>query len=241
LASYELQLDFARSRFGDRQVVKALFNEPIDATSLEAFLIAFSVLGVEMTEPVEGWIRRAGQQGGELGLTHLARALSAHAHQEANHHLLMLAGAEDLISRWNSRYRYQSNLQTLLEVEPTMGIQALDAYAAISRRLLEPALGGCRDMPVKAEVPNVENADEWSVVPPHADLCQLAELSALRGGSCMQTDAYPSSSRETAATSAKTRSTRIRSTSPCERRNRSSAASGFGHRPNLVGLCSRRS
>jgi len=54
-----------------------------------------------MTESVEGWIRRAGGRCGELGLEHLAKALAAHAHQEANHHLLMLADARVLVERWN--------------------------------------------------------------------------------------------------------------------------------------------
>lgn len=36
-----------------------------------------------MTEPVEGWIHRAAHRCGELGPEHLAKALAAHAHQEA--------------------------------------------------------------------------------------------------------------------------------------------------------------
>jgi hypothetical protein len=123
LVVYELQLEAARKRFADQLAVKTLFSEPMQAASLEAFLIAFTILGVEMTQPVEGWIRRAGQRCGELGLAHLARALAAHAQQEADHHLLMLADAVHLVGRWNARHRYQLNLETLLQVQPTRGVR----------------------------------------------------------------------------------------------------------------------
>src|SRR6516162_8822553 len=60
LEEYEARLAVARERFDQHPAVKALFRDPIDPTALEAFLISFAIVGVRMTEPVEGWIRRAG-------------------------------------------------------------------------------------------------------------------------------------------------------------------------------------
>src|SRR5262249_25603347 len=86
-------------------------------------------------EPVEDWIRRASQRCGEIGLTHLSRALALHAEQEADHHLLMLADAEHLVDRWNARHRYPLDLETLLQVEPTYGVR-------LYRELHEDVIGG---------------------------------------------------------------------------------------------------
>ena len=77
-----------------------------------------------MTESVEGWIRRAGQRCGELGLETLAKALHAHAHQEADHHLLMLADARFLIERWNKASRPELNVDALLQLPTTPGVKA---------------------------------------------------------------------------------------------------------------------
>ena len=63
-----------------------MFRNALEPVILERFLIYFSTLGVGMTEPVEGGAAVRGR-----GLPDLARALEAHAHQEADHHLLMQA------------------------------------------------------------------------------------------------------------------------------------------------------
>jgi hypothetical protein len=96
----------------------------MDPVTLEAFLISFATAGVRMTEPVEGWIRRAGRRCGELGLEHLAKALAAHAHQEADHHLLMLADARLLAERWNRARKPGLDLDVLLALPPTAGVVA---------------------------------------------------------------------------------------------------------------------
>lgn len=95
---------------------------PFEPVVLERFLIYFCALGVGMTEPVEGWIRRAGQRCGDLGLTDLARALDAHAHQEADHHLLMQADTHRLVARWNGIHEPRLNAESLLAILPTPGV-----------------------------------------------------------------------------------------------------------------------
>ena len=121
---YEARLAIARERFDRHPAVTALFRGPIDPVTMEAFLISFAIAGVRMTEPVEGWIRRAGRRCGELGLEHLARALEGHAHQEADHHLLMLADARLLVERWNKARKPELNVNALLDLPPTPGVAA---------------------------------------------------------------------------------------------------------------------
>jgi hypothetical protein len=50
-----------------------------------------------MTEPVEGWIRRAGHRCGELGLEHLAKALAAHAHHGVDLDEDLVAAFDDFV------------------------------------------------------------------------------------------------------------------------------------------------
>jgi hypothetical protein len=127
LEQYEVRIAIARERFDQHPAVRALFHNPIDPLTLEAFLISFAIVGIRMTEPVEGWIRRAGCGCGELGLEHLAKALRAHAQQEANHHLLMLADARLLVERWNQARKPKLDFDLLLDLPPTPGVLAYSA------------------------------------------------------------------------------------------------------------------
>ena len=54
----------------------------------------------------------------------MANALTAHALQEADHHLLMLADARFLIERWNKAGKPELNLDALLQLPPTRGVEA---------------------------------------------------------------------------------------------------------------------
>ena len=121
---YEARLAPARRRFDQHPSVAALFRDRLEPDTLEAFLIYFSALGVGMTEPVEGWIRRAGERCAELGLSKLAKALEAHAHQEADHHLLMQADANLLVDRWNTSRKPALSAAVLLALAPTKGVNA---------------------------------------------------------------------------------------------------------------------
>jgi hypothetical protein len=121
---YEARLAIARERFDQHPGVRALFHEPMDPIAMERFLIAFAVVGVRMTEPVEGWIGRAGKRCGEVGLDDLAKALTAHARHEADHHLLMLADARILVERWNKARKPVLNVDALLGMPPTPGVEA---------------------------------------------------------------------------------------------------------------------
>jgi len=133
LEEYESRVAIARQRFDQHPASRALFYDPIDPITLQEFLIAFAVVGIRMTEPVEGWIRRAGNRCGELGLEELAKALAAHARQEADHHLLMLADARILVEQWNRARKPELSLDVLLKQSATPGV---DAYVSLHERLI---------------------------------------------------------------------------------------------------------
>lgn len=124
IADYEASLGSVREEFDRHPAVQALFYQPMEPVAMEEFLIAFAVLGVGMTEPVEGWIRRAAMKIGDLGLAGLAKALDAHAKQEADHHLLMMDDAAILVDRWNRARRPELSLSALREGEPSTAVIA---------------------------------------------------------------------------------------------------------------------
>jgi hypothetical protein len=68
-----------REHFAIGPGLTAILSPTIDPTLLELFLVHFCAMGVHMTEPVEGWIHRAGERCKVLGLEDLGRALKGHA------------------------------------------------------------------------------------------------------------------------------------------------------------------
>src|SRR5262249_47495308 len=103
----------ARARFA-RGAGAALLDPNMDPTLPELFLIHFCARGVQMTEPVESWIRRAGERCRALGAERLGRALVRHARHEANHHLMMIADTHHLVASWNQRNGPQIDAAALL-------------------------------------------------------------------------------------------------------------------------------
>jgi hypothetical protein len=102
IESYESALGPARTAFAQDPSVRLVQDAAIGETRLESFLITFNALGVAMTEPVEGWIRRAGQacvDVGGPGTTELGEALQKHAAGEADHHLMMISDLRALCDR----------------------------------------------------------------------------------------------------------------------------------------------
>lgn len=81
-----------------------------------------------MTEPVEGWIRRAGERCQALGYARLGRALVEHAKHEAGHHRLMLDDLALLRPRWEHMGYRALDTDRLLAQAPT---DAMNRYVAI--------------------------------------------------------------------------------------------------------------
>ena len=87
-------------------------------------------MGVQMTEPVDTWIRSAGRRCCELGLDDLGQALIRHADHEAGHHHMMINDTKALVDVWNSTHRGRTDGQPELSVDevlnraPTPGCEA---------------------------------------------------------------------------------------------------------------------
>jgi hypothetical protein len=101
-----------------------LLDPKMDPARLELFLIHYCARAVPMTEPVEGWIRRAGERCEDLGFARLGRSLRMHARQEANHHLMLIEDVQRLVEDWNQRYCSALEVDALLHAPPTSAIRA---------------------------------------------------------------------------------------------------------------------
>jgi hypothetical protein len=124
-----------RARFATGATLQVIVAADVDPALLELFLIQFSAFGVGMTEPVEGWIRRAGERCRTIGLDGLGRALEMHAGHEADHHLMMISDTRRLVDRWNARHPLQLSADELLARPAPPGVQRY-------RALHEQVIGG---------------------------------------------------------------------------------------------------
>jgi hypothetical protein len=106
------------------QVTSSLLDPGMDPVRLELFLIYYCARAVQMTEPVEGWIHRAGQRCEELGFDQLGRALRLHSRHESNHHLMLLTDTKRLVEDWNRRNADPLDVNALLQTAPTSAIRA---------------------------------------------------------------------------------------------------------------------
>ena len=132
---YEAGVRPARVRFASAPAIQRIMSPQVNPQVLEAFFMYFSALGVGMTEPVEGWIRRAGERCVEIGLSALGKALRSHARAEADHHLLMMNDLRALCARWNASGRPRLDPDELLDLPFSA---ATERY----RRLHEDVIAG---------------------------------------------------------------------------------------------------
>ena len=121
---YEPYVLPARARISTDPVMRRLVDPAIEPAVLERFFIQLNSLGVYMTEPVEGWIRRAGNRCIAEGLDSMGRALLTHSKHEAGHHLLMIEDTHHLVRRWNARRRPALQVERLLHQHPTDAMRA---------------------------------------------------------------------------------------------------------------------
>jgi hypothetical protein len=98
------------------------FLEDPDPLVLELFLIEYCALGVAMTEPVEGWIRRAGERCKERGFADVGSFLLSHAEHEKDHHLLFVSDTRWLVNRWNNKHDRHLDAERLLTQPLTPGV-----------------------------------------------------------------------------------------------------------------------
>ncbi|HEX8822165.1 MAG TPA: hypothetical protein VF794_19715 [Archangium sp.] len=155
---YEPYVLPARARISTDPVMRRLVDPAIDPVVLERFFIQLNSLGVYMTEPVEGWIRRTGQRCIAEGLDSLGRALLIHSKHESGHDLMMVEDVHHLVRRWNARRRPLLQMERLLHQHPT---DAMRAY----RQLHEDTLGS--DLPMGQIAIEFEIENLSSVLGPH--------------------------------------------------------------------------
>lgn len=120
---YDAAVAPMRARVTSHPGVRALLDPALAPAVLERFLIEWCALGVQLTEPVEGWIRRAGERCQALGLTKVGAALLAHAKHEANHHLMFERDTRALVARWNTRHRPGLDAEALMARPATPAMQ----------------------------------------------------------------------------------------------------------------------
>jgi hypothetical protein len=120
---YEAAIRPLRQEVEANPTIGALLDPAIAPAVLERFLIQWCALGVQMTAPVEGWIRRAGERCWELGLVGISTRLQAHAHHEADHHLMFIADTRALVARWNDRRSPPLSAEALLAQPATAAMR----------------------------------------------------------------------------------------------------------------------
>lgn len=120
---YDPRIQAARDRFAGGPG-KSILRTEMTADEVVLFLIHFSSWGVKMTEPVESWIGRAGEQCDRRGYTALGRALTLHAKHEANHHLMMVEDTRKLVALWNRRHSRPLDAAAFLDAPPPASVLA---------------------------------------------------------------------------------------------------------------------
>lgn len=137
-----------RKRLETDAVVRTLLSPDIHPALLERFLIEWSARGAYMTEPVDGWIRGAGERCIALGLQKLGQGLVTHAKHEAGHHLMTIDDAKSLARRWNTRYAQQLDVDALIAQAPT---EAMRQYREV------------HDEAIASDLPIAQAAIEYEV------------------------------------------------------------------------------
>jgi hypothetical protein len=120
---YEECMEPVRAKFAANRTVATLQAPDTNPLLLELFLIYFTATGVAMTEPVQDWIRRAGERCEQIGLRELGRALRLHSNHEAGHHFMLMEDTRVLVDRWNVRQPVALDADLILSRQMTEGVR----------------------------------------------------------------------------------------------------------------------
>jgi hypothetical protein len=121
--TYDALVAPTRARVAANPLIGELLAPDLDPARLHLFLMKWSGFGVQMTRPVEGWIRRAGERCQALGFPELGRNLVKHAKQEAGHDELLVQDLRWLVEQWNRRGRSQVSSEQFLDVPTTAAMR----------------------------------------------------------------------------------------------------------------------
>src|SRR5262245_6072677 len=113
LHAYEQLVGPTRERFAVSSGLHGMVSTDTDARTMAAFLLHFSALSVPITEPVEGWIRRAGERCEVLGFTAIGSALRRHSKAEAGHHKYHNDDFTQLVRFRNQRWTPQVDPESI--------------------------------------------------------------------------------------------------------------------------------
>ncbi len=123
LKQYEESMRTAREEFAQSRGVQTILSPSANPKWLHRFLIEWCALGVQVTRPVDGWIRRAGQRCIEIGAGEIGSSLIKHAEHEAGHDLMFVDDTHALVESYNATYGESLSAQELLAQDPTPGMR----------------------------------------------------------------------------------------------------------------------
>jgi hypothetical protein len=135
--SYTPRITRSRELMTESNVLKAMLEDDVNPVVLERFLIEYCSLGVQITEPVEAWIDRAGQRCIETGLADIGKSLRDHAHHEAGHHLMFMEDTRRLVAEWNARHPWSLDAEQLFARPAT---RAMKHYIALHEETIAGSL-----------------------------------------------------------------------------------------------------
>ncbi|MGD8861445.1 MAG: hypothetical protein PVI30_15660 [Myxococcales bacterium] len=120
---YEPRMKRARELVGAAGILERLLSPQMTPRVLRRFLIEYCSLGVQITEPVEGWIRRAGEACVQQDLQKVGRALIDHAAHEAGHHEMFIADTRALVGAHREAGGGTLDAQALIDRPPTRAMR----------------------------------------------------------------------------------------------------------------------
>ena len=138
---YHETLQPQRIAFADHAISTNLIDSNLTPEVFLRFLIEYSSLGVQITEPVEGWILRAGERCTELGMPKTGDLLRQHARDERNHHLMMVEDTQKLVAFHNLFSKEQLNPKNLIERKST---PMMDAYIKLHEDVINSNFPVCQ-------------------------------------------------------------------------------------------------
>ena len=103
--------------------IRGLLAHDISPVLMHRFLIEYCSLGVQMTAPVDGWIRRAGLRCREIGLTALGDSLVKHAAHEAGHDRMFVDDTKSLVTDHLARFQKALDAGALLDRQSTAAMR----------------------------------------------------------------------------------------------------------------------
>ena len=104
LETYRSGVNPARQLLVGDAVIQRMMDPTLPPSVFHRFLIEFSARAVQITEPVEGWIRRAGERTLAVGFSDVGESLVMHSKHEAGHHLMLIDDTRHLVAVWNREH-----------------------------------------------------------------------------------------------------------------------------------------